>query len=347
MAKNNTEGEPPKPYVVVVSIRFVIASLVTACLVAFTIGTAARIILIEGPKNALLSSEESPMRVRADYHDNLESGGKPKTLPPPLLQEGKEMPKTIYTSKNFDTASSTASSLLIAKAKEETKEYQNDDSDWKYGDTTCAEEGGSCSRGKGDDFKAPPPSEPHSSDDDEEEHLPAGQHLLVDIKDIDGAFLNDEERLAQAMIDVVNDSRLTLLSYHCHALQPSGVSCAGVLLESHVSFHTWPEEGVITLDLFTCGAQPLLPVVPVILRLFGIPHQDGRNEKPTALWAHKQRGFRNHATRVGHLDSWDLGRNILGVMDFDMKKEVRLFTYLFIIYLFIHFPYCLAQISLA
>ena len=31
---------------------------------------------------------------------------------------------------------------------------------------------------------------------------------------------------------------LTLLSYHCHSLLPAGVSCVGVLLESHISFHT-------------------------------------------------------------------------------------------------------------
>ncbi|EED87997.1 predicted protein, partial [Thalassiosira pseudonana CCMP1335] len=80
-----------------------------------------------------------------------------------------------------------------------------------------------------------------------------GQHLLIDIKGVDYHFLNSEKRLAQAMIDLINESKLTLLSYHCHSLIPVGVSCAGVLLESHIAFHTWPLEGVISLDLFTCG----------------------------------------------------------------------------------------------
>ena len=62
-----------------------------------------------------------------------------------------------------------------------------------------------------------------------------GQHLLADIKHVDPDFLNSEERLAAAMIEMVNKSKLTLLSYHCHLLVPVGVSCAGVLLESHVS----------------------------------------------------------------------------------------------------------------
>ncbi|EED96723.1 predicted protein, partial [Thalassiosira pseudonana CCMP1335] len=66
-----------------------------------------------------------------------------------------------------------------------------------------------------------------------------GQHLLIDIKDVDSSFLNSEERVATAMIELINESKLTLLSYHCHSLVPIGVSCAGVLLESHVAFHTW------------------------------------------------------------------------------------------------------------
>ncbi len=52
---------------------------------------------------------------------------------------------------------------------------------------------------------------------------------------------------------------------------PAGVSCVCVILESHISFHTWSEEGVVTLDLFTCGDNPLLPVVPKLEKLFGVP----------------------------------------------------------------------------
>jgi len=46
-----------------------------------------------------------------------------------------------------------------------------------------------------------------------------------------------------------------------------GVSCVGILVESHISFHTWPEVGIITLDLFTVGSGNLVPVLPIIKRL--------------------------------------------------------------------------------
>lgn len=139
--------------------------------------------------------------------------------------------------------------------------------------------------------KKPPPTvaqQFHVSDEGDELHLPAGQHLLMDIRNVEAAFLASEERLAHAMLDVVRDCGLTLLSYHCHGLQPSGVSCVGVLLESHVSFHTWPSQGVVTLDLFTCGSQSLLPIVETVERLFGVPrNKDG----PETVWAYKVRGF--------------------------------------------------------
>jgi len=132
-----------------------------------------------------------------------------------------------------------------------------------------------------------------SQNEEEEEHLPVGQHILIDIKNVDGEFLNSDARLAKAMIELIVDSKLTLLSYHCHGLTPYGVSCAGVLLESHISFHTWPESGVITLDLFTCGPGKLVPLIPLIKKLFAIP-QIGASTEPLVRWIHKVRGFASY-----------------------------------------------------
>lgn len=109
-----------------------------------------------------------------------------------------------------------------------------------------------------------------------------------------------------------------MLSYHCHVLSPAGISCVGVLLESHISFHTWPDEGVITLDLFTCGENPLLPVVATIERLFGI----GDNAK--AKWSHELRGFRSdEENKRNYLaDSSDLALWVLSPLEMHSKKQV-------------------------
>ncbi|KAL9181236.1 hypothetical protein ACHAXT_010041 [Thalassiosira profunda] len=119
---------------------------------------------------------------------------------------------------------------------------------------------------------------------------PSGQHLLVDIKNLSAE-------------NSVKAAGLTMLSYHCHSLHPAGVSCVGVLLESHISFHTWPDEGVITLDLFTTSEKPLLPALPEIERLFGIPRinpETGEEETPVTLWSHELRGFRTEDARKAH-----------------------------------------------
>lgn len=146
---------------------------------------------------------------------------------------------------------------------------------------------------------------------------PSGQHLLIDIKNIESDFLDSVDRLAHAMVESVKAGGLTMLSYHCHKLIPSGVSCVGVLLESHISFHTWPDDGVITLDLFTCGSNPLLPVIPEIEALFAI----GNNT--VTQWSHELRGFRLDKNRTNYLDhSSDLGFWVLSPLEMHTKKRV-------------------------
>jgi len=157
--------------------------------------------------------------------------------------------------------------------------------------------------------------------DVESPHEPAGQHLLVDIKGIEAAFLDSEARLAEAMVDAVKAGGLSMLSYHCHKLIPAGVSCVGVLLESHISFHTWPDEGVITLDLFTCGPKSLLPVVADVERLFAI----GENTK--TYWSHELRGFRlnentTKSTNSYLADTSDLGFWVMSPLDLEVKEQI-------------------------
>jgi len=156
---------------------------------------------------------------------------------------------------------------------------------------------------------------------------PSGQHLLVDIRNLEAAFLNSESRLADAMQNSVKAGGLTMLSYHCHSLHPAGVSCVGVLLESHISFHTWPDEGVITLDMFTTSEKPLLPVLPKIEELFGIGRvnpETGEKEVPVTLWSHELRGFRTEDARKAHyLDGEsDLANWVTSPLEVVYKKQI-------------------------
>ncbi len=240
-----------------------------------------------------------------------------KALPFPVLPHGKKFPKAKYTSKHFSETVSDYENLhikdMVGQGLDEECFFNDEGKkeciiDRTVNSTDLVEETASGEGGGKDD-----------------EHLPAGQHLLVDIQHVDGAFLNSEHLLAKAMVDVVTESKLTLLSYHCHKLQPIGVSCVGVLLESHISFHTWPEAGVITLDLFTCGSGILVPVVPIIEKLFAVP-KENINERETMSmmkWRHQFRGFRKD-NQWGNLENLagDLGDSIMSDNEYFYRKEV-------------------------
>jgi S-adenosylmethionine decarboxylase proenzyme len=174
-------------------------------------------------------------------------------------------------------------------------------------------------------FKNPPPPLELSAEvvAHSLEHSPSGQHLLVDIANVEAAFLDSEERLTDAMVNTVNDTGLTMLSYHCHKLTPAGISCVGVLMESHISFHTWPDEGVITLDLFTCGPYPLLPnAVETMGRLFGI--QRHPEEEVRVKWSHELRGFRPEGEKSNNaIDGYsDLSFMIHSPLDLYSKQQI-------------------------
>jgi S-adenosylmethionine decarboxylase proenzyme len=274
------------PYQVVLPGRFIVQTLLACITCAFAIGRTARYILVDAPQ-ALEQQQQ-----QGNVYDSQFS----RDLPTPILTNGKQVPQTSYTSKNFDTRSSRVLSRWVQKEEGSCDEdYVQNTSSWEEDD---------------DD-----------DDDDEVEHAPAGQHLLLDFQYVDSGFLNSELRLANAMLDLVNQCGLTLLSYHCHTLEPTGVSCVGVLLESHVSFHTWPEHGVIALDLFTCGPNSLLPVVSVAEKLFSVAGVD--NKQPHVRWTHKLRGFRDEMDETEIMALGDMAYFPIGLM-IDYKKEVSL-----------------------
>jgi S-adenosylmethionine decarboxylase proenzyme len=341
------------------SLWFVI-SFLFSILAAFFVGQVARryilVQLFQKNLDSFLSLSNTSISSSSEllgYHGSSTTTN--KGLPQPKVREDKEVPATVYTSKITDTAaSSSAKTMILEKRRSPTHHHPNSgawqecilDENYEALGKECQVSKATASQYKNDD-----------NDDEEEEeedgvsttspttsteelHMPAGQHLLVDIKDVNHEFLNSEQRLSQAMVDVVWESDLTLLSYHCHALFPMGVSCVGVLLESHISFHTWPEAGVITLDLFTCGSGLLIPILPLIERLFAVPQEpvlldDGTTEEvepPTMIWVHKLRGFRHENDPLErHLGSSNLAYEILGVMDMDLKKQVKNVQILFVL----------------
>ena len=90
----------------------------------------------------------------------------------------------------------------------------------------------------------------------------AGAHLIVDLYDAER--LDDIDHIESVLRRAVTAAKATLLHIHLHHFEPNGgVSGVAVLAESHISIHTWPENGFAALDVFMCGKADPDACIPV------------------------------------------------------------------------------------
>ena len=52
---------------------------------------------------------------------------------------------------------------------------------------------------------------------------------------------------------IAKAAKVEILNVSSHKFEPQGFTLVALLSESHFSFHTFPERGVISFDFFTCG----------------------------------------------------------------------------------------------
>jgi S-adenosylmethionine decarboxylase proenzyme len=89
-----------------------------------------------------------------------------------------------------------------------------------------------------------------------------GLHLTADLRGCDRtrATLTDPARLRAACLAAVEEAGLNAVAELFHRFQapagsaePPGVTGVVLLAESHLAVHTWPELGVVTLDVYVCN----------------------------------------------------------------------------------------------
>lgn len=89
-----------------------------------------------------------------------------------------------------------------------------------------------------------------------------GLHLTADLRGCDStrATLTDPALLRSACLAAVREAGLNAVAELFHRFQPlagttqpPGVTGVVLLAESHLAVHTWPELGVVTLDVYVCN----------------------------------------------------------------------------------------------
>ena len=95
----------------------------------------------------------------------------------------------------------------------------------------------------------------------------AGTHLLLDMW---GArHLTDPDAVEAILRDAIAGCGATIMRLELHTFEESGgVTGIAILAESHMCIHTWPENGFVAIDIFTCGSCDAYRAIPILKRGF-------------------------------------------------------------------------------
>ena len=80
-----------------------------------------------------------------------------------------------------------------------------------------------------------------------------GVHHIAELCGCNADLLNDSEFISTSLRQAVEHANATLIEEVKYEFTPQGITAVCLLSESHISIHTWPEEGKAAVDVYTCG----------------------------------------------------------------------------------------------
>jgi S-adenosylmethionine decarboxylase len=100
-----------------------------------------------------------------------------------------------------------------------------------------------------------------------------GKHYLLNLYGCPFGILNDVKALIQVLEYAAIESGATVVQTIHKKFDPQGVTVLCLLSESHISIHTWPENGNAAVDVYTCGnCDPKIGCDIIIEQLFSTTH---------------------------------------------------------------------------
>ena len=94
-------------------------------------------------------------------------------------------------------------------------------------------------------------------------HLPSCRHVIADLNDCQQCYYTDEiESILRKAAHQASATILDIKIFKFPEILVDGKMVQGmtgmvILSESHIAFHTWPENGFVACDIFTCGSNAL------------------------------------------------------------------------------------------
>ena len=81
--------------------------------------------------------------------------------------------------------------------------------------------------------------------------IKVGEHITLDFLGVKKDYT--PEFYEKVIYKIAKAAKVEILNVVSHKFEPQGFTLVALLSESHFSFHTFPERGVISFDFFTCG----------------------------------------------------------------------------------------------
>ena len=81
--------------------------------------------------------------------------------------------------------------------------------------------------------------------------IKVGEHITLDFLGVKKDYSPDFYE--KVIYKIAKAAKVEILNVASHRFEPQGFTILALLAESHISFHTFPEKGIISFDFFTCG----------------------------------------------------------------------------------------------
>ena len=77
-------------------------------------------------------------------------------------------------------------------------------------------------------------------------------HLIVECHDCPSETIDHRPTIRKVLRAAAETCNLRILQVTIHRFRPQGVTAYALLRESHISVHTWPENGFAVIDVMSC-----------------------------------------------------------------------------------------------